>query len=161
MKIHSKVLKFRNLFIKVGDVWTTIVNIQRNFENNIAKMRKCLKKFRWIRIGAKVAYSPWQSRVPCALSFLYFTQTSLHCCGLLVLLRGCVFRSDDACQKRFSWFPDWIQKVQKCVNLGDLVKSFKFKRVFTCKHRRRYSQEKASQSLPKNLQKVGKKLEKT
>ena len=37
---------------------------------------------------------------------------------------GCVFRPDDACQKRFSWFPDWIQTVQTCVNLVDLVKSF-------------------------------------
>ena len=25
--------------------------------------------------------------------------------------------TDDACQKLFSWFSDWIQKVQKCVNL--------------------------------------------
>ena len=32
---------------------------------------------------------------------------------------------DDASQKRFSWFSDRIiQKVQKCVNLVDLVKSF-------------------------------------
>ena len=35
---------------------------------------------------------------------------------------------DDASQKRFSWFSDWIQKVHKCVNhilnLVDLVTSF-------------------------------------
>ena len=35
---------------------------------------------------------------------------------------GCVLRPDDACQKRFSWYSDWIQKVQKCVNLVDLDK---------------------------------------
>ena len=31
----------------------------------------------------------------------------------MFILRGCVFRPDDACQKRFSWFSDWILKVQK------------------------------------------------
>ena len=31
---------------------------------------------------------------------------------------------DDASQKHFSWFSDWIQKVQEHVNLVDLVKSF-------------------------------------
>ena len=48
-----------------------------------------------------------------------------HCVAAVrwSLLRGCVFRPDDACQKRFSWFPDWIQKVQTCVDLVDLVKS--------------------------------------
>ena len=70
---------------------------------------------------------------------------------------------DDASQKRFSWFSDWIQKVQKCGNLVDLVKSFHvpfsqssfrtrklFKRVlvFICKIRCRCSRERASQSLP-------------
>ena len=35
-----------------------------------------------------------------------------------------VLRPDKACQKRFSWFSGWIQKMQKCVNLVDLVKSF-------------------------------------
>ena len=40
------------------------------------------------------------------------------------LLRGSVFRPDVACKKRFSWFSDWIPKVQTCVNLVDLVKSF-------------------------------------
>ena len=39
-------------------------------------------------------------------------------------VRGCVFPLDDACQKRFSWFPDWIQKVKKRVHLVDLVKRF-------------------------------------
>ena len=39
----------------------------------------------------------------------------------------------DACQKkRFSWFSDWSPKVQKRVDLVDLVKSFQsFKRVFS------------------------------
>ena len=40
------------------------------------------------------------------------------------LLRGCVFRPDDDCQERFSWFSYWIQKVQKFANLVDLVKGF-------------------------------------
>ena len=41
------------------------------------------------------------------------------------ILRRCiVFRPDDASQKRFSWFPDWMQKVAKNVNLIDLVTSF-------------------------------------
>ena len=31
---------------------------------------------------------------------------------------------DDASQKPFSWFSDRIQKVQKIMNLADLVKSF-------------------------------------
>ena len=35
-----------------------------------------------------------------------------------------MLRPDDACQKRFSWFSDWIPKVQKSINLVDLVKSF-------------------------------------
>ena len=43
----------------------------------------------------------------------------LNCLG-----RRGVFRPDAASQKRFSWFPDLIQKVQRKVNLLDLVKSF-------------------------------------
>ena len=39
-------------------------------------------------------------------------------------VRGRVLRPEDACQKRFSGFFNWIPKVQKCVNLVDLVKSF-------------------------------------
>ena len=31
---------------------------------------------------------------------------------------------EDACPKRFSWFFYWIPKVQKHINLVDLVKSF-------------------------------------
>ena len=31
---------------------------------------------------------------------------------------------DGACQKRFSWFSDWSQKVQKFANIVDLLKSF-------------------------------------
>ena len=36
------------------------------------------------------------------------------------------------------------------VNLVDLAKSFPIQRVFTCKNRRRYSRERASQSLEEN-----------
>ena len=32
--------------------------------------------------------------------------------------------AEDACQKRFSWFFYWIPKMQKFLNLVDLVKSF-------------------------------------
>ena len=33
-----------------------------------------------------------------------------------VALRRCIaFRPDDASQKRFSWFPEWIQKVRRKV----------------------------------------------
>ena len=35
-----------------------------------------------------------------------------------------MLRPEDACQKRFSWFSDWSPKVQKHVNLEDLVKNF-------------------------------------
>ena len=35
-----------------------------------------------------------------------------------------MLRPEDACQKRFSWFSGWSPKVQKCVNLVDLVKRF-------------------------------------
>ena len=40
--------------------------------------------------------------------------------------RGRVLRPEDAYQKRFSWFFNWIPKVQKyvLVNIVDLVKSF-------------------------------------
>ena len=47
---------------------------------------------------------------------------------------GRVLRPEDACQKRFSWFFNWIPKVHKCsflpkthkcnVNLVDLVEKF-------------------------------------
>ena len=36
----------------------------------------------------------------------------------------CVLCPEDACPKRFSWFFYWIPKVQKRVNLVNLVKSF-------------------------------------
>ena len=35
-----------------------------------------------------------------------------------------MLRPEDACQKRSSCFFYWIPKVQKCVKLVDLVKSF-------------------------------------
>ena len=38
--------------------------------------------------------------------------------------RGIVFRLSDASKKHFSWFPDWIQNVQRKVNQIALVKSF-------------------------------------
>ena len=75
-------------------------------------------------------------RAECRVHLLFSTSRRPHCVAVVCwfLFRGCVFRLDDACQKRFSWFPDWIQKVQKRVNLVDLVKSFRrqlFKGVFS------------------------------
>ena len=58
----------------------------------------------------------------CAPSFRDFPRH--RCCGLIVSFRGRVLRPEDACPKRFSWFFYWIPKVQKYVNLVDLVKGF-------------------------------------
>ena len=49
-----------------------------------------------------------------------------------------------------------VWAVQKHVNYVDLF--IAFKGVFTCKHRRRYSWERASQSLPKNAKKFDEKF---
>ena len=50
-----------------------------------------------------------------------------------LFLRRCkLSRPDDAFQKHFSWFSDWIQKVQRNANLIDLIKRFP-----TCKNRLR------------------------
>ena len=65
-----------------------------------------------------------QRSVPCALSFRYSSRPRCFAAVWWFLLRGRVLRPEDACQKRFSWFFNWIPKVQKCVNLVDLVKSF-------------------------------------
>ena len=43
---------------------------------------------------------------------------------------------EDACQKRFSWFFYWIPKVQKRVNLVDLVKSFQTESLKVCQKKR-------------------------
>ena len=96
-------------------------------------------------------------RAECRVHLLFSTSRRPHCVAVVCwfLLRGCVFRPDHACQKRFSWFPDWIQKVQTYVNLVDFVKSFQAIQtsishlVFACKIWRRYSRERASQSLPR------------
>ena len=39
-------LKFRKIFIKIGEFWTTIANNQPHFENKITNMRKRLTKYR-------------------------------------------------------------------------------------------------------------------
>ena len=65
-----------------------------------------------------------QSSLPCAPSFLYFPKPRCIAAVCWFLLRGRVLRPEDACQKRFSWFFYWIPKVQKRVNLVDLVRSF-------------------------------------
>ena len=79
-----------------------------------------LSKFSWIfEFGAVIVSSPG----PCASSGGRLPE------ALLLVFRlesqgAKVLRPDDACQKRFSWFLDLNQKVQKCVHLVDLVKSF-------------------------------------
>ena len=111
------------------------------------------------------AYSPLLSTHVCAdytrrsraeshLHLLFYTSRRPRCFAAVCwfLLRGCVFRPDDACQKRFSWFPDWSQKVQTCVNLLDLVKSFQTS--ISLKIWRRYSRARASQCLLKFFQKL-------
>ena len=61
-------------------------------------------------------------RAECRVHLLFSISRRPRCIAAVCcfLLRGCVSRPEDACQKRFSWFPDWIQKVQKLA----LVKSF-------------------------------------
>ena len=53
-------------------------------------------------------------------TFIQFSESILN--GLRVSSPGPC--APDACQNRFSWFFYWIQKVQKFVNLVDIVKSF-------------------------------------
>ena len=78
-----------------------------------------------------------------------------------------MLRSEDACQKRFSWFLDWNQKLRKCSRLdskgANVYTSCRSRQelsneylVLTCKLWRRYSRERASQFLPK----ISRKLEK-
>ena len=72
-------------------------------------MRKCLMKFSRICEGGAVP------------SFLYFPRPRCIDAVIWFLLRGRVLRPDDACQKRFSWFSDWIPKVQKRMSLARCV----------------------------------------
>ena len=106
---YLKLLKSRCLKIKIGEFWTTIEKIAKFWNRSNAKQ--------FWRNLAEFLNSERE---------LFSTSRRPHCVAVVCcfLLRGCVFRLDDACQKRFSWSPDWIQKVQKCVNLVDLVKSF-------------------------------------
>ena len=83
-------------------------------EDKFAKMRKCITKFTCML----------SSERPCAPSFLYLPRPRCIAAVWWFLLRGCVLSPEDAFQKRFSWFFYWIPKVQTCVNLVDLVKSF-------------------------------------
>ena len=73
----------------------------------------------WISV---VPTSAGRAACTCALSFRDSPRHS--CCGLIASFPGHrVLRPEDACPKRFSWFFYWIPKVQKRVNLVDLVKS--------------------------------------
>ena len=86
-----------------------------------------------------------------------FSSTSRrpHCIAAVCwfLLRGCVFRPDAACQKRFSWFLDWIQKGAKgCKSYRSRQESSNKYLVFTCKIWLRYHRSRETQSLPKNIE---------
>ena len=54
-------------------------------------------------------------RAECRVHLLFSISRWPRCIAAVCwfLLWGCVFRPDDACQKRFSRFSDWIQKVQQ------------------------------------------------
>ena len=54
-------------------------------------------------------------------------------------------RPDAASQKRFSWFSDWIQAVQKCADLVDLQNAAK--KMFGCESRLRYNRERTIYNL--------------
>ena len=97
-------------------------------------MRKCLTTFsRIVECGAVQKCAVCFVQRTLARSVFLGFQIGVPRCKRF-LLRGCVLRPDDACQKRFSWFFNWIPKVQKCVNLVDLVKSFQrsFVQIFIC-----------------------------
>ena len=57
--------------------------------------------------------------------FIFFPRLRCAAAVLLFLRRCIVFRPDDASQKRFSWFSDWIQKAQR--NVKDACKSDRFR----------------------------------
>ena len=82
------------------------------------------------------------------------------CRGLIASFPGpCASSGGRLPPQRFSWFFNWIPKLQTCVNLVDLVKRFQtsiYTLVFTCKISRRFSRERASQSFPKICQKLEK-----
>ena len=74
------------------------------------------------------------------LGHLFFSTSSRPRCIAAVcwfLLWGCVLRPDDACQKRFSWCSDWIQKVQTCVHIS--VHLVDIEEAFEWQNRLRYS----------------------
>ena len=139
-----KFVNFSSLFLK--NQWI--------FENRskIVKLRKGLTRFGWHfecwavqkcaecllhHLGtcfASQAYTFWLSAAPtrtvraaCIWRILFAIPLGLAAtlrAAWWFRLRSRVFRSGDACQKRFSWFSDWNPKVQTRVNLVDLVKSF-------------------------------------
>ena len=145
----SKLSNWRNYFLKrpnvgrisdemlaiVFQVWQMLTNI---YQKQIREEGVNVCEI-WVWSGAK-ALCPalpdfifWICAVPtrpvraeCLRHLLFSISPGPRCIAAVCwfLLRGRVLRPDDACQKRVSWFSDWIQKVQKRVNLVDLVKSF-------------------------------------
>ena len=93
----------------------------------------------------------WQSRMPCLPSFLYFPQTSLRCCGLLVSSPGLCFSPGWRLPEALFTVSRLESKAAKacksCRSRQELSNEYL---VFTCKIRLRYSRERASQRLPKD-----------
>jgi len=100
---------------------------------------KTIRRSANFRCGAEV-------RKRKCLGHLFFPTSSRPRCIAAVcwfLLRGRVLRPDDACHKRFSWFPDWIPKVQRYAGSCRSQKMLKNAYlVFTCRNRRWYSRER-------------------
>ena len=65
----------------------------------------------------------------------------------------------------FSWFSDWIPKMQKCVNCcrsrQELSRKYLLAKFIEKSTQFRYSRERASQSLPKISKKLEIQLEQT
>ena len=100
-------------------------------------MRKCLTRFsREFVFGA----APCQSRVPCAPSFRYYPQASLHCCGLLVSSPGQCFSP--------GWrVPEARFMVFRLDSKGaNMRKSVDLKTATKCEHRLRHRWERALQN---------------
>ena len=126
-------MTFGHKFQKISELFFTS-------ESRTAKMRRCLTKFsRHFEFGAVhhlgtmpriCAVLTRSVRAACLVHLLFSTTTRPRCFAAVwwFLLRGRGLRPEDARQKRFSCFYYWTPRLQKCVNLVDLVESFK-KRV--------------------------------
>ena len=82
--MFQNVLKFRKIFIRIGEFWTRVGKIKQTFENKTAKMRKCLTKFsRIVECGAAQSLLALLEQRALCTFFSLTPQASLHCCGLM------------------------------------------------------------------------------